>query len=155
LKAEEFACSNLVKIASKYKRNNPDLTSIEIAKLMKMSKSPIQKYLKKGNDLKWCTYNADKEHDKSLFKKGQKSMNSKSVVILQNNIILYNYIFESCVDLERKSEKLFGVKLGNSAISSVCRGIKPQYKGFTFKYTSDLTLEELSKLKQPLLNQVI
>jgi hypothetical protein len=108
LKAEEFACSNLVKIASKYKRNNPDLTSIEIAKLMKLSKSPIQKYLKKGNDLKWCTYNADKEHDKSLFKKGQKSMNSKSVVILQNNIILYNYIFESCVDLERKSEKLFG-----------------------------------------------
>ena len=41
-------------------------------------------------------------------------------------------MFKSTIELERQSEKLFGV-----TISRVCLGEKPQYKGFTFKYVEN------------------
>ena len=43
--------------------------------------------------------------------------------------------FESCAELERQSEQLFGVKLRSSNITRVCNGYINEYKGFQFKYT--------------------
>ena len=54
------------------------------------------------------------------------------VEIFKDNVSLG--IFNNCKDLERQSEKLFGVKLLNSSISEVANGKRKQYKGFTFKY---------------------
>jgi len=42
--------------------------------------------------------------------------------------------FESSAELERQSEKLFGVKLGNTAISSVCLNKYKYHKGYTFMF---------------------
>lgn len=45
-------------------------------------------------------------------------------------------IFSSASELERKSEKLFGVKLLSSKISTVCTGKRKFHKGYTFKHVN-------------------
>lgn len=129
LKCEEFALSNLVKKACELKRYNPDMTANDIGKIMDMDCSTIREYLKRGNLLRWCTYNPKEESIKS-GKMG--THNQKSIEIFKNNESLG--IFKSARELERESENLFGIKLSNKHISSVCKGKRKQHKGFTFKY---------------------
>ncbi len=66
LKCEEFALSNLAKIACDYKKNNPNLTTTEIGKIMNIDHNPIRKYLKSGAKLGWCEYDAKEEMVKSM-----------------------------------------------------------------------------------------
>ena len=125
LKCEEFALSNLVKKACEYKRDNPDLTTVQIGKIMNMCKVSIRKYLKKGNLLGWCEYASEIEFE-------NKKINSKSVEIFKNDKSLG--IFQSCSELSKKSERLFNTKIDSRRISDVCNNKIKQYKGFTFKY---------------------
>jgi len=122
LKCHEYALCNLVKEACEYKNNNPNLSTLDIGKIMKLTHPTVRGYLKKGSILNWCIYDIKKE---------QKN-NKKPVEIFKNNISLG--VFESCSKLEKQSEKLFGVKLGNSGISGVCNNKRLLYKGFTFKF---------------------
>lgn len=130
LQAEEFAVSNLVKIACDYKKDNIKLSCNDIGKLMNLSSHTIRRYLKKGTILGWCYYNAKEEMKKSGFING--GYNAKVVECFKEGISLG--VFKSCAELERQSEKLFGVKLNNSDISGVCLGKCKQSKGYTFKY---------------------
>ncbi|EQC1535443.1 hypothetical protein ACY1J9_001274 [Clostridium botulinum] len=136
IKCEEFACSNLIKRVCKIKKRNPSLTCDNISKLTNLTATTINKYLKKGNKLKWCDYNPKEESRKGSRKGGRKcgKMNGKKVEIYKNNISLG--IFKSCVELEMQSEKLFGVKLFRSNISAVCRNkySKETYKEYLFRY---------------------
>lgn len=115
-KCEEFASSNLVKKVCEVKRDNSEMSANQIANIFKMSNNAVISYLKKGTKLGWCEYNP----------KG------KSVEIYNNGV--KKGTFSSCSELERQSEKLFGVKLNISKISMVCNGKIKTYKGFTFKY---------------------
>lgn len=130
-KVDEFACSNRVKEACEYKRNNPNIGTMDISILMKLAQCTIIKYLKRGNEIwDWCNYNTKEE----LIKNGNKSsqLNKKPVEIFKDGISLG--IFETAKDLENKSEKLFGVKLNKESISEVCRNKREQYKGYIFKF---------------------
>lgn len=135
-KCEEFALSNLVKTACKFKNNNPNLTTTEIGNIMGgFSKRTISLWLKQGNIYNWCNYDAYEEHKNSIIK--MKNINSYTIICLTTKDI-----FESSHDCERKSEKIFGTKLSSSMISKVCRGDRPHYKNYIFKYIKDLTNEE-------------
>ena len=85
--------------------------------IFNLEKSTVIKYLHKGTKLGWCNYTGNK-----------------------NTVIVYdldmNFIgeYESTSWLGRNGEKLFGVKLTQSMISKVCRGEKPNYKGYIFTY---------------------
>lgn len=136
--AEEFALSNLVKIACDYKRNNPELTSIEIGKLMKLSQCTIIKYLKQGSKLDWCEYIPKEEIIKASIKVGK--LNRKPVICINTK-----QVFESATDCAKQSLNVFGVKLNFGEISAVCRGKRKFYKGRIFKYVQDLTEEEYIK----------
>jgi hypothetical protein len=125
LKVEEFALSNLIKIACEYKRNNPEMTTNDIGMLMTYNYGTIRKWLKCGSKIGWCYYNAEEEQKKN-------GKENKKVEIFKNNISLG--IFESLKDLERQSERLFNVRLHHSNVSAVCLGKKKSHKGFTFKY---------------------
>lgn len=125
-KVEEFAYSNLVKKACKYKIDNPSLTASDIADKMGYSNTVVLKWLKIGNKLGWCTYNSQEEQRRGGIKR------QKQVEIFKNGISLG--IFESLIDLENNSEKLFGVKLLICNISKVCHKERKQYKGFTFEF---------------------
>lgn len=127
---EKFALCNLIKTASEYKKNNPDVTSIQISELMGLSIPTIISYLKKGSKIGWCNYNPKEESHKAGAKSGKAC--GKPVEIFKDLVSLG--IFESTLDLERQSEKLLGIKLNHSSISLICNNKKDTYKGFTFKY---------------------
>lgn len=137
LQSGKFASSNLVKIACEYKRNNPNMTTKDISEIMKYHYGTITRWLKQGTELSWCNYNTDIERQKASKNNAirNKEKFSKKVEIFKDGISLG--IFPSMSELERQSEKLFGVKLTVAKISLVCLGRKPQYKGFTFKYVEE------------------
>lgn len=130
VQCEEFALSNKVKQVCDYWRehneiNNEDLTTTDISRIFNLSVTTIQRYLNKGVKLGWCNY----DNTKGIQKKNK---GGKPVEIFKNSKSLG--VFESCSELERQSEKLFGIKLNNRKIASVCRGERPHHKGYTFKY---------------------
>ena len=128
-KCFEFALSNLVKKACDIKMNNPDLTSEEISKIMKLHRSTINDYLKKGTKLGWCDYDPKKESFKGSSKAG--TMQGKKLEMFKDNISLG--IFNSVNYLRIHSEELFGIKFSQS-INNSCNGKTNNYKGYTFKY---------------------
>jgi len=68
VKIESFALSNLIKQACEYKKNNINITTTEIGNIMKLSKTTIITYLKRGANLGWCKYNPKEEQKKSALK---------------------------------------------------------------------------------------
>jgi hypothetical protein len=72
-----------------------------------------------------------KEEQKRIGSKNGK-LKGKQIEIFKDGVSLGKY--SSCSELERCSEKDFGVKLLNSNISMACNGNRKQHKGFTFKY---------------------
>ena len=125
-----FLTDSIISLVCDYKKNNPDFTTFDISKLMNLHHGTIRVYLRRGFILGWCDYNSKEERVKSSSKAGKQ--NGKQVEIFKNSLSLG--VFESTCELERQSEKIFGVKLSFSAISRVCLSKKLQYKGFIFKY---------------------
>lgn len=132
-KCEEFAIkSNIVKEICNYWNNKEEWeTTVDLAVILKVSKSSITKYLKQGQVLGWCKYNAKEEIRKRVINLNK--LNCKKVEVFRNGISLG--MFSSCVQLEKQSEELFGVKLLSCKISEVCNGKTKHHKGYTFKYT--------------------
>lgn len=143
----EYSLRNLTKVACDYKRNNANLTVLEIGKLMNMGSTAITKYLKEGNAVGWCVYSPKHEKYKSI-QRGLKSRKHKLIICIENG-----EIFNGAKDCQDKSEQIFGVKLIQGKVSEVCRNNRPHHHNFHFKYISDLTPEELIKYK--IINEAI
>ena len=123
--------SNKVKEVCEYWNNKKEWeTAKHIGEAFDMDVTSIISYLKKGTKLGWCSYDPKEEMRKSAI--GVSKITSKKVEIFKDRKSLG--IFESCNELSRQSENLFGVKLNTSNISAVCLGKLDQYKSFTFKY---------------------
>jgi rubrerythrin len=137
---EEFAISNLIKVASEYKKKCPDLTTKDIALKMSVDRATITKWLKKGNELGWCHYDAEEESLKGRSYSGK--LNGVPVLIIKN--ISEYYIFNSSHEAERESEKILGIKLTFGKVCRACRE-SVKYKGLICKYISNLTSEEYIK----------
>lgn len=114
--------------------NNEGLLVSDLKSIFNIHTTTIGKYLKIGNKSGWCNYDY-KNIAKKLRSEISKSRR-KPVEIFKDGKSLG--IFPSCSELERKSEKLFGVKLNNSCITKVCRKEIQQYKGFVFKYVNTI-----------------
>lgn len=132
--ALEYSSNNLVKTACQYKKANPELTAKDIADIMKYNRTSIIKWLKTGTELGWCCYNPKKEIKIAHLKNADRNIKrcSKKVEVFKDGKSVG--VFSSCSELERCSEKIFGVKLYNGAISSVASKKKKEYKGFKFNY---------------------
>lgn len=126
-KCEEFATSNLVKQVCDYWNQKEECeTTTDVAKEFKLSSTTIKGYLKFGNELNWCIYNAKEEMGKI------NKYNLKKIEVFKNGIS--QGIFNSALELENKSYELFGVKIKRSKIYDVCNSRRKSYKGYTFKY---------------------
>jgi len=143
IKIESFALNNLVKKACRIKNDNLNITTTEIGEIMNLHSITIMRYLKKGNEIGWCVYVAREEMIKCNKKNAINNIEaqSKTVEIFKDGISLG--IIKGCGKLERESERVFGTKLLQSKISSVCLGKQKSYKGFTFKYIEDTGLVSL------------
>ena len=90
----------------------------------------LVKYLKEGNKLGTCHYDAKEE----MRKCGMRTMKlrCKPVEIFKDGVSLG--VFESASELERQSEERFGVKLFQNSISRILKDGGNYYKGFILKY---------------------
>lgn len=142
-KIEEFACSSLVKLTCEIKRDNPDMVATEIGEIIGVGKLTVRKYLKQGSIIwDWINYNPKEEQRKNARKVGKQTgkiigkkygkLNGKKVEIFKNGISLGK--FESCSELSRQSEELFGVKFTISKIAEVCNNKLLHHKRYTFRY---------------------
>lgn len=136
-KVQKFALGTRVKEACDLWNSGIESTK-EIATIMKVCYSTICKWLTRGYELNWCTYNGRDELIKSASKNGKTGM--KPVICLENG-----KIFESAMDLERKSLEEFGTKLFHGSVSNVLNGKTNKYKGLSFKYISSLTKNDKIK----------
>lgn len=129
-KINKESLNSLVNDVCTYKNNNDSLTIGEVADNFGLDKNTIRSYYKKGNELGLCDYN--KEYESKKGREKARKSKCKSIDMFEDE----KYIgrFESSYDIERKSLDLFGVKLFNTNITQVCKGIRKTYKGFTFKY---------------------
>lgn len=118
----ELNCEkSLVREVCDYYNKNTKISVTELSKTFNINETSVREYLKRGTNLKWCYYNSKEKIKFEVFDNKDKSLG----------------IFYSFIGLEKESEKLFGTKLRADDISKVCRGVKSQYKGFTFKYVED------------------
>ena len=84
LKCHKYACSSLVRqICDLW--NSGIRSTKEISEMTKISRSVVIKYLKQGNELKWCNYNP-KYNMSQTYKKAIKKT-SKKVICLNNKQI--------------------------------------------------------------------
>lgn len=131
IELEESILKSLVKEVCEYKRDNPNMSTVEIGNIFNLCHATIGNYLKKGDNIwGWCTYDPKEEKIRTGRKSGL--MSGKQVEIFKNNISLGT--FKNIIELERNSLELFGVKLLNSNISAVCNNKRPHHKGYTFKH---------------------
>lgn len=126
----ERASSNLIKVVSDLKKNNPNMTTAQIGNIVGRDVSTISDYLKIGNDLGWCKYSPTDEIKRICAENGRKSR-SKPISIYKDGICLGNFL--SGKDLERQSVDMFGVKLNGNWAHNACKN-NLEYKGYTFKY---------------------
>jgi hypothetical protein len=140
-KTEKFTCSNLIKVACEYKKNNPNLTTTQIGDILGHNRSTINRWLKTGSKFNWCEY--DTREEKSKISRNSSKNKGKNIIIIKNEKTIG--IFHSSHDLSRQSEKLFGTKLDYRNISAVATDIRKFHKGYTFKYVKDLTEDEYIK----------
>lgn len=138
LKCHEFACCTRVKEACNLWNNNPNITPKEIGVLMKLSIPTIIKYLRVGNELYWCNYDANKIMKENGKRLGEKS-NKKPIMCITNG-----QVFESATDCEKRSIDIFKIHLNQTGISAVCLGNAKSYKKLKFKF---ITKEEYEILK--------
>lgn len=118
LKCEEFSRnSRILQVCNLW--NSGIISTVEIAKLMKLNQTTIIRYLKQGKELKWCNYNSKEELEKTFFKKGD---GIKKVICL-NNSLIFNSINEAA--------KYYNIK--SSGIISQCCLNNQEFAGRNFK----------------------
>jgi len=129
-KAHEYACKNITKEISELWNNGNTIN--EIIKSVKLSRSVVINYLKKGSEVKWCNYNPKEEMKKVGQKLGQKmsDKNGKSIIQLTMKgeyINKYETISEAARKLNLRVEN----------ISAICHGRKKSAGGFIFVFEKD------------------
>lgn len=128
-KCSEMGTTNLIKVASDIKRNNPEMTTTQIGKIIGRSTESVSKYLKVGTEMGWCDY-IPKNDSKLVGSKNGKMSRSKSIDVYKDGVFLGTV--SSGKELDRVSLDRFGVKLiGRNAIKSYKDG--KMYKGYEFK----------------------
>lgn len=127
---EEFALSNKCKEVCDYYEKHKPISSIKLAEIFKVAHSTIQNYLSKGNKIGWCDYNGKSYKVLAGMKSGRAK--GKPIVVFLNGEKVKEY--PSASELERNSEKDFGVKLLATSVSAVARGEHKHHKGYTFSY---------------------
>lgn len=121
----EFSSKSLVRKVCEYKRDNNELTAIQIAKIFNMSPITCVKYLKQGSKIwDWINYDPKFETDRCNERK-------KVTVELFDNDISVG-IFSSFNEMIDKSIKLFGFKFDDSSFRK-CMKRNKKYRG-RFRY---------------------
>jgi hypothetical protein len=126
--ADRYALESKLGFVCKLKRENPDISSSEISKIVDVSQSTVQSYLKRGTKLGLCNYDSKLEMSKGT---GILLKRAKEVDVFYGD----QYIgrFPSITYIHRNCEDILKFKVGRTTIDNARKNGK-QYKGYTFKY---------------------
>lgn len=126
-KCHEFSCSSIVRKVCDF-WNDGLKSTVEIAKIVKVDRATICRYLKQGVEIGWSDYNPKEQIKKSVAINGKKS--AKQIVQLTKNdkyIKTWNSI----------TEVQYELKISISNISNVCKGKRSFAGGFKWVYKTD------------------
>ncbi|MDO5292101.1 MAG: hypothetical protein Q4F05_05050 [bacterium] len=134
---DNMSQNSLVIEACKIKKNNPLLTTTEIANMMDMKAGTIARYLKKGAAAGWCEYDPVIERKRAMKKVAEisRERDSKPIRVILDGECVGE--FPSMAELSLKSRSEYGKYFPRSVISKVCNGLKKQCKGYSFEFISD------------------
>jgi len=118
-KCFDFSLSSRIKEACEYKKNNPNMATGDISKIMKLSQSSITNFLKVGNEMGLCYYDTKEEIKKSG------KINSKKVICLDDGLIF---------DSAREAGRFY--KCHGNKVSAVCRGERQSTGERHFSYNN-------------------
>lgn len=124
--------SERTKLICKYKKDNPDITTTEIAKKLDIHITTVIEHLKMGEKLGLCHYNTKEETQNRINKliKRVKEECSKPIKVYRDGVFIGRY--PSDADLVKCSLEDLKVKLYPSGISKACKN-NLKYKGFILK----------------------
>ena len=120
-------------------RNETGLNATSISKKVGYSSTTVIEWLRKGNELKLCSYNGKEEIKKNNIK------NSKEVKMYKDG--KYIDTFKNSSDLQKISKERFGVLLYACEINRVCNNRKNSYKGYYFEFVNDKPIDEIKYKK--------
>ena len=131
-KCEEYAISNMVKEVCNIWNNMENKSTTNVAKYIKLSRRAIMEYLKIGNNLGWCDYNA--RESCKLYRDNTRigEYNKRKVKCIDLNLE-FNSIKE-CYEYMMKYTNLNFIHTG---ISSNCSGKRKHYRNYHFEYIED------------------
>lgn len=130
LKSHEFALKTKVKdVCDLWESGIHNV--IEIGNIIGLSNTTVTKYLHKGKVLNWCNSYDPKEILSERSRKLGLSC-GKPIEVFKDNVSLG--VFPSAKELERQSEKLFGVKFDSRGISRVCNNKRKSHREYEFKF---------------------
>lgn len=98
LKCGKEACKNKIKEVCCLKKDNPNYSTKDIANILGISRGTVIKYLKIGNELKWCVYDKNEE-----FKlRGQKITGKNHPLAKKVVCLTTGEIFDTQTDASKK-----------------------------------------------------
>lgn len=141
-KCQSFALSNIAKDVCSIKNKYPDYTTFQISDMFNISVGTVQRYLKNGNMLGWCKYDAKEERLKANCRSVKTQREIQKAIVVKDEKQNILGIFVNAHRLSDLSENLFGVKLLPSNILESCRNDtkKSVYKNMTFDFIEDYIL---------------
>lgn len=131
-KVGNYAMINLSKLACDLFNENTELTNDCIGSIIGVSRGTVNRWLIQWEKLGLCSYDPKESVRKGVSKSGKR----RGVLIEVFKDGISKGIFDSGMEIERQSEKLFGFKLSHVSISNVVNGKQDSCKGYTFKYAS-------------------
>lgn len=134
----QASVNNILKEVCEYYNNHPNLSTMDLGKIFKLSYITIRNYLKKGTDFGWCKYSS-KEAKINAMNKAVKYKKNKIEVRDSNNKLIE--IYKDVEDCTNSMNKLYKDKnFTLYGIQNACLWMLP-YKGFLFNY-ENMTLEQ-------------
>lgn len=130
-----FAHDSLFRKSCELKNINPEYTTTDISKMLNLDVVTIGRYLKRGNELGLCYYNAKEEKSKSSKKNGYNRAYEINVMDKDTNGIIATY--HSARVLHENSLKDFGIVFYEEMLRQAAKYDKI-YKGYKIKYTKDI-----------------
>jgi transposase/predicted RNA-binding Zn-ribbon protein involved in translation (DUF1610 family) len=123
----EFACNSLIKTASDL-WNKGIKSSITIAKMLKLARTTINRYLKQGAELGWSDYDPKRAQRENAQKRSE--TNKKQIIQLSTE----NKLIKEWDSIKSASEFLM---VNTSSISNVLRKYRKTAYGFKWMYKED------------------
>ena len=139
--AHNFAIDSNIRLAAElWNKNN--YCAIDIGKYLGVSRDTARGYLKIAAELHLCNYNDETVEERMLQRIAQNNKKKAKPIALYKDGDMLN-VFNGVVELDEKSNELYGVHIDFRNAHAVCRGNRSQAYGYTMKYITRAEYEQL------------